>query len=442
MKNVDLTKGHILKVVMTLALPIIGSSFLQLTYNLVDMFWVGKLGSDALASVGSSSLFINVGYAINSLVVIGTGIRTSHAMGKKDEREAAQYINAGLVINCVLAILYGSILLVLGRVFIGFIKLGAKEIEQDAYVYLITYIPILFFAFFNMLYIRILSSFGNNKISFVISLIGTILNIVLDPLFIYTLDMGVLGAAVATLIATVTMFILFNIIFRGVLSYQKQEKIDLHKIKDIIRLGYPMATQRVLFSLIGIILAKIVARFGSDAIAAQKIGLQIESIAYMVIGGLNGAIASFVGQNYGAKKFQRIHKGYKSALRVGIGYSFAMAILFLGMPELLAGIFVDKYSTITIAASYLRVVGIVQIFSTMEMISNGTFTGLGLPKIPALISIIFTSARIPLALIFTCFWGIDGIWISIAISSLLKGSISFLVYYFVVRKGHKRAGYI
>lgn len=442
MKNVDLTEGHILKVVMTLALPIIGTSLLQFTYNLVDMFWVGRLGSDALASVGASSLFVNSGYAINSLVVIGTGIRASHAIGKKDRKEATQYINAGLIMNCVLAVLYGGVLLIFGRAFIDFLNLKSAAIEQDAYIYLITYVPVLFFSFFNMLYTRILSSFGNNKISFVISLIGTVLNIVLDPLFIYTLGMGVFGAAASTLIATLVMFILFNVVFKDTLRYSKQEKLDYHKIKDIIKLGAPMAAQRLLFSVIGIILAKVVAKFGSDAIAAQKIGLQIESITYMVIGGLNGAIASFVGQNYGAKKFERIHKGYKSALVVGTGYSFVMAIFFLGIPQILAGVFVNDYNTINIAASYLRVVGIVQIFSTVEMISNGTFTGLGLPKIPAFISILFTSARIPFALVFTHFWGIDGVWISIAISSLLKGCISFLVYYFIVRKEHKSAGYI
>ena len=112
----------------------------------------------------------------------------------------------------------------------------------------------------------------------------------------------------------------------------------------------------------------------------------------MVIGLLNGAIASFVGQNYGAKKFERIHKGYKSALAVGIGYSFVMAIFFLGIPQILAGVFVDDYNTITIAASYLRVVGIVQIFSTVEMISNGTFTGLGLLRYQ-LLSVFFLQVQ-------------------------------------------------
>ncbi|WP_252244904.1 MULTISPECIES: MATE family efflux transporter, partial [unclassified Clostridium] len=94
--------------------------------------------------------------------------------------------------------------------------------------------------------------------------------------------------------------------------------IEKEKVLEIIRLGFPMSFQRILFTLVNIVLARIIAIFGSDAIAAQKIGLQIESITFMVIGGLNGAIASFAGQNYGAKKFNRIIKGYRSSLKIGI----------------------------------------------------------------------------------------------------------------------------
>ena len=87
MKKIDLTKGKVITVIAALALPIMGSSFLQFTYNLIDMIWVGKLGSHAVASIGSSSLYVNIGNALNSLVVIGTGIKVAHAVGKKMKRK-------------------------------------------------------------------------------------------------------------------------------------------------------------------------------------------------------------------------------------------------------------------------------------------------------------------------------------------------------------------
>ena len=399
MKKIDLTQGKVINVLTALALPIMGSSLLQFTYNLIDMLWVGGLGSDAVASIGSSSFFIGLGYSINSLVVIGTGIKVSHAIGRKDNKEVKQYINSGIAINFIIAIIYTLTLIVLGRSFISFLSLNNEFVERNSYYYLAINAPILFFAFFNSLYTRIFSSFGNNGDSFKINAIGMIMNIILDPVFIYVFKLGVLGAAVATLISNIVMFVLYKIKSNGILHYDKSIGVDKEKILDIVRLGFPMAFQRILFTIVNIILAKIIAIFGTNSIAAQKIGLQIESITYMVIGGLNGAISSFTGQNFGANKFKRIKQGYYTALLLGIIYSMIMSIVFIVFKEPIIRLFIREENTILIASGYLQAVAFSQSFSTIEMVSNGFFTGLGMPKIPATISIVFTVLRIPMALI-------------------------------------------
>ena len=434
MKKIDLTRGKVISVIAALALPIMGSSLLQFTYNLIDMIWVGRLGSNAVASIGSSSLYINIGNALNSLVVIGTGIKVAHAIGRKNENEIKEYINSGIVINIIIGTVFGLILIFLGKGFIEFLNLNNSEVESNAYYYLALNAPILFFAFFNMMYTRILGSFGNNKLALKINGVGVILNIILDPVCIYVLNFGVIGAGVSTLIANVIMFILFRINTNGILNYRYDLKVDFEKIKEIIRLGFPMAFQRILFTIINIILAKIIAMFGSEAIAAQKIGVQIESIAYMIIGGLNGAVASFTGQNFGAGKSNRIKEGYRSALVVGISYAIVMAGVFLLLNRPLIRLFISAESTILIASAYLKAVAFSQVFSAIEMISNGMFTGIGKPNIPATISIVFTSLRIPLALVLIKPFGISGIWISICISSILKGICSYFIYETKIRK--------
>ena len=434
MKKIDLTRGKVISVIAALALPIMGSSLLQFTYNLIDMIWVGRLGSNAVASIGSSSLYINIGNALNSLVVIGTGIKVAHAIGRKNENEIKEYINSGIVINIIIGTVFGLSLIFLGKGFIEFLNLNNSEVESNAYYYLALNAPILFFAFFNMMYTRILGSFGNNKLALKINGVGVILNIILDPVCIYVLNFGVIGAGVSTLIANVIMFILFRINTNGILNYRYDLKVDFEKIKEIIRLGFPMAFQRILFTIINIILAKIIAMFGSEAIAAQKIGVQIESIAYMIIGGLNGAVASFTGQNFGAGKSNRIKEGYRSALVVGISYAIVMAGVFLLLNRPLIRLFISDESTILIASAYLKAVAFSQVFSAIEMISNGMFTGIGKPNIPATISIVFTSLRIPLALVLIKPFGISGIWISICISSILKGICSYFIYETKIRK--------
>lgn len=437
MKKIDLTQGKVINVLTALALPIMGSSLLQFTYNLIDMLWVGGLGSDAVASIGSSSFFIGLGYSINSLVVIGTGIKVSHAIGEKNNKEVKQYINSGLAINFVISIIYALILIILGKSLISFLSLNNDVVERNSYYYLAMNAPILFFSFFNFLYTRIFSSFGNNGDSLKINAMGMIINIILDPIFIYIFKLGVLGAAVATLISNVVMFILYRIKSNGILHYDKSIGIDKEKVIEIIRLGFPMAFQRILFTMVNIILAKIIAIFGTNSIAAQKIGLQIESITYMVIGGLNGAIASFTGQNFGASKFKRIKQGYYTALLLGIIYSIIMSIIFIIFKEPIIRLFIKDKSTILIASGYLQAVAFSQSFSTIEMVSNGLFTGLGMPKIPAIISIVFTILRIPMALTLMQTLGIDGVWWSIAISSILKGVAVYSIYLIKIRRNYK-----
>lgn len=433
MKKIDLTKGKVINVLTVLALPIMATSLLQFTYNLIDMLWVAALGSDAVASVGSSSFFVGLGYAINSMVVIGTTIKLAQAIGRKETEKEKEYINAGLVINLIIALSYGLLLIFCGKIFIDFLNLNNTIVERNSFYYLAINGPILFFGFFNMLYSKIIGSYGNNKIALIISAIGIVSNIILDPIFIYIFNMGVSGAALATLVANIIMFLLYRRKSMNFLRYYRGVKLDFVKVKEICVLGIPMSFQRVLFTLINIVLARIIGGFGANAIAAQKIGLQIESITYMVIGGLHGAISSFVGQNFGAGKYNRIKEGYKTALKLGILYSLIMVFVFIFLNRTIIKLFISENETIIIAADYLRIVAFSQIFSTIETISNGTFTGLGLPKIPSIISIVFTALRVPMALMLVGRFGVNGVWMSISISSILKGITSYIMYFIVVK---------
>jgi putative MATE family efflux protein len=434
LKKVDLTKGNVFKVIVTLAIPIMGSSFLQFAYNLIDMLWVGGLGSDAVAAIGTSSFFISLGYSISSMVVIGVGIKIAHAIGKNDSHEIKEYINIGIFSMAIVAIIYAIFLIVFRKYLIGFFDLHNSYVSVEATKYLAVSAIVLIFSCFNMMYSRVLNSFGNNKLALKISTTGIVLNIILDPIFIYVFKIGVTGAAIATLIAQIIMFLLFTFVKSSPFKYDFNTKISGGKLKLVFKLGVPMAMQRSLFTLVNIVLARVVSSFGTDAIAAQKIGLQVESITYMVIGGLNGAVGAYIGQNFGAKKYDRVDKGYDKALIVGMIYAIITTIIFLAIPKQIVCLFVRQKETIEIAADYLRIVGLAQIFSAVEVISNGLYTGLGKPKIPSIVSMVFTALRIPMALVFIKIWGVNGIWISIAVSSMFKGVISFLIYKLKVKK--------
>lgn len=426
MKTIDLTTGQVQRVIVALALPLVGSSLLQFTYSLVDMFWVGALGSDAVASIGAASFYIMLGQAIQSLIVVGAGIKVSQAVGRRDQALIQRYVRAGRRMNLGLGLLFVTVLAAFGQALIGFLNMDAPAVEQLAYSYLLVSAPMLIFSFFNLLFARLFSAYGNTTTAMRINATGVTLNMILSPLFIYPLGLGVVGAGLATLVANVVMFGFFWHRARVLFDWEETVEPNRTDYREILRLGFPMATQRVLFTVISIFLARMIGSYGTEAIAAQRIGLQIESIAYMMIGGLNGAIASYTGQNLGARKVDRVHEGYRVTTRLGILYTGLITLVFLFVPNVLIGLFVDDPTTIDIGASYLRIIGISLIFASFEMIGNGYFSGLGLPKIPATISIVFTVARIPLALALEPYLGLDAIWWSIAISSIIKGLVSVL----------------
>lgn len=439
MQKIDLTTGNELSVISTLSLPLIGSSLLQFLYNFIDMLFVGGLGSNAIAAVGSASFYINLGYAVQAMIVMGGGIKIAHAMGARNEKERSAYIGSSLFLNTIIGLITIIVLIFFGNRLLNFLELNNREVQEMAYQYLVISAIMLLFSYFNTFFIRMFSSFGNNKQSFYISGFGLILNIILDPIFIYVLDWGVAGAAIATLLAQIIMFVLFVYIAREVLWNRDIVKTSMGQWGDIVKLGLPMSLQRVLFTAISILLAKMIATYGTDAIAAQKIGLQVESITYIVMGSLSGAVSSFIGQNFGAKKFNRILKGYRMSLVLGSAYALITSLLFIFLSEPLAQLFTRDSVTITMTSHYLIIIGLSQIFMAMEIITTGVYSGIGLPKIPAMISIVFTGLRIPLAYLLTPILGLNGVWWSIAISSFLKGIISIVIFQIIYMRRYKHA---
>lgn len=433
-KGTNLTEGKISTILISLAIPIVGASFLQMTYGLVDMIWIGKIGSGAVAAIGTASFFLNLGEALNSIVVMGGGIKTSHTIGAKKNKELEEYISSSFLINLILSLVFIFFIFLFKNSLIGFFNLGNPIIEKEAKIYLQIVGIGLFFKFPNILYMRILNSYGETKLPFKISCVGVILNIFLDPILIFGFNLGIAGAAIATLISQGVITFMFIHVSKKFFNIQNIFKIYSKKIGEIISLGTPIGIQRVLFTGIGIILGKIVADFGPDAIAAQKIGLQIESISYMTIGGLYGATASFIGQNYGAQNFDRINKGYKLALVISSALGLFTTILFICFPRFLVEIFIKDSKAVEIGINYLRIVGISQIFMCIEIVTNGSFNGIGVPKTPSIISVIFTTLRVPLAYFLGNIYGINGVWMTISITMFLKGTISPLLFIFNLKK--------
>ena len=436
-KSLDLTKGNIPRGLMGFAIPIIATNFIQTAYNLVDMIWIGKLGSGAVAAVGTATFFVSLALSLSELIATGSAVRISQSIGADKKEDAKTYIDNGFFMAFILAVIYSTIVIIFRKDVIGFFELGSADMERDAITYLVISMISVIFMYFNTMFVSIANSVGESVGPFKINVIGFIFNAVLDPLFIFGFlnikGYGVLGAAIATLISRILVTALFLINTKRTFeASEKKFRFDIVKAKDVLILGAPYALQRVLFSLIGIIMAKIIASWGATAIAVQKIGVQIEAISFMTIAGLNRAMRTFVGQNYGAEKLDRIKEGYKVGLILSIIFGLITTVLLVFFSEEIFSVFLNEDRALSMGIKYLKIIGYSQVFMCIEIISGASFNGLGKTYVPSIISIIFTSLRIPLAIFLSrTALGLDGVWWTISISSIAKGillTLLFLLY--------------
>lgn len=442
-KKMDLTTGDIFKSLIVMALPIMGTSFVQMAYNLTDMFWIGFLGSDAVAAVGIAGFFVWFSQAFIILSKTGTEIRVAQTTGKKEDLQAEKYARNGLALVWIIAVLYGLGIVVFRNPLIGFFNTGDLHVESMATLYLALVGLGMIFPFSNQVFTGIFNGRGDSRTPFQFNVTGLLINIVLDPILILGLGpfpkMGVAGAAVATVIAQGIVFVLFvyNIKFKHALfdHFVFFKGIQISRFKEIMKLGSAPALQSGFFTLISMVIARIIAVYGPGPIATQKVGSQIESITWMTATGISVALSAFVGQNYGAGQYGRVVKGYRTAIKIAFALGiFNTFILFFGAKWLFM-IFIREPDVIPLGIDYLRILGLSQLFMCIEITTTGAFNGIGHTKPAALIGIAFNILRIPMALYFSqmTFLGLNGIWWSISISSLFKGVIVYALFEKLIR---------
>lgn len=430
-KAVVLTEGSILQGLLRLALPTIGTSFVQMAYGFIDMIWVGRLGSGAVAAVGTAGFFTWLAHAFIIIPRIGAEVGVAQSIGRQDREGAAKAIRHSLQLIVVLSVIYAAALVALREPLLGFYRLGA-EIQGLASTYLtIICYGMVFFAA-NPVFTAIFNGAGDSTTPFRINALGLVANIILDPIFIFGLgpipEMGVAGAAVATVLAQLLATGAFVLearkrpeLFAGLKPFAKP---DWAYLKGMVIMGLPMAVQNALFTSISMGIARIISAWGPLAIAVQKVGSQIESISWMTAGGFQSAMSAFSGQNYGAKKGQRVYRGYYVGLGIVscIGFAATAALIFAARP--LISIFLHEPEAIALGVAYLRILGISQLPQTVEILTAGAFIGLGRTAPPSIVGISLNLFRIPAALILSATaLNLDGVWWAISISSILKGII-------------------
>ncbi|MCT4614969.1 MAG: MATE family efflux transporter [Marinifilaceae bacterium] len=422
-----------------MALPLIGAYILQTTYNLTDMLWVGMISSDAVAAVGTAGFYLHLAWAISSIITVGINIKTSHAVGERNFKKAADIATNGIFSIIILSVILSAIFYFNSESLVNFFKLKNQEVNYLCSQYLEISSLGVILSFTNLCFVAIFNGYGLTKLSFKASAIGTIANIVFDPLLIHVFDMGTKGAAWASIIARFLSILYFIYLFL------KRNQVVLGRLKssyfyfkEIVRIGAPSAVQRLAFSVIYIFLARIMANWGANALAVQKIGVQIEAILFMIIAGLMQATSIMTGHSWGADKPERIKYIFNSSIKMSWILGVVSGIVLWIFSEDIFTIFISEKESVMMGGAYLKIIAISQIFMFTEMICAGVYNGMGKTDTPAIVSVSITSLRIPIAYVlgYYTFLELDGVWWSISITSIIKG---LLMYFLLINLFQKLA---
>ena len=441
----NLTRGPILKTLTKLAIPIMASSFLGTLYNITDMAWIGLLGAKAVAGVGVGGMFTWLSQGLASMARMGGQVQVAQCIGRGERQKAHGFAQTAMQLALLMGLAYGIIVALFANPLVGFFRLEDAETLRAALDYTRIACGCIVFSFLSVTLTGIYTAQGDSKTPFVANLFGLAANMILDPVLILGPGpfprFGAAGAAMATVLAQV---IVSGIMLLGIFVQKKENvlkrlrlfvKIPLEYVEKICKIGIPTALQGMAYCFISMILTRMVAGFGPEAIATQRVGGQIESISWNTADGFGAAMNAFIGQNYGAGKTERVKKGYRVSLwTVGI-WGLLITLMFVCVPTPIASVFFHEKQAIATAVDYLIIVGFSEAFLCVEMMTVGALSGLGRTRLCSVISIAFTSLRIPLAIILSSsVLGILGIWWALTTTTMMKGMIFTCVFLLIVRK--------
>lgn len=429
----DLTNGNEGKLILQFAAPMLLGNVFQQLFSVVDSIVVGNyVGKVALAAVGASFPVIFVMVSMIIGIVMGTTIVISQYFGAKD------YVKVGRAIDTmyIYSTVAGGIASVAGLLLAGpILRLLAlpQEIMPQAIQYLRIYFSgiIIFFGYNGTS--AVLRGLGDSKTPLYFLIIATVANIFLDLLFVAVFKWGVAGAAYATLISNGLAF--------GLAIYwlNKTHKIiriaikGLHFDREVfwqsIRIGLPTGIQQTLVALGGLALMGIVNTFGTNVIAGYSVSSRVDSLAIVPAMSFSAALSTFVGQNIGANKSDRIRSGLISTVKMSGIVTIATTVLIVIFGHMLMSMFTKDQEVIRIGYQYLTIVSVFYLLFTLMFIYNAVMRGAGDTLIPMFFSLFsLWIIRIPLAYFLSGKFGAQGIWWAIPAGWMIGLILSFSYY--------------
>lgn len=433
------TEGKILNSLISLALPIIFANILQTTYQLIDTFWLGRLGANAVAAVSLSFPVLFLVLSIGSGLTLAGTVMVAQYKGAENQKmvdfSSSQSVFLIFLISILLAVISyfaaGPLMSIIG---------AGPEIYEDSVSYFKVSSLGFVFLFLFFIFQSLMRGIGNVMLPVYIILLTVFLNLVLDPLFIYGYGpipgYGVAGAAWASVLtqglsAAIGLFILFRG-KNGIKIRLKAMYFDILNLKRIFNLGFPASVEQSTRALGMTMMVIIVTSFGSEVVAAYGIGSRILSFIIIPALGLGIATTSLVGQNIGALKIKRAEAVANLSNKIAFfGLTGIGIIMFLFAEQLTAFFIPNDPMVIRDGALFIKIMAPSFGLLGVQQVTNGVFNGAGFTKASMLISILsLWVVRFPLAYIlsYNTELGHEGIWWAFPISNLIAAIAAFTYF--------------
>ncbi|MDU2585350.1 MAG: MATE family efflux transporter, partial [Anaerococcus prevotii] len=300
-QNLDLTRGPIWQTLVKLSIPLALTAFIQIAYGFVDMIWISRLGTDAVAGVGIAGFVFWIANSLALIPKVGTGVFASQSYGQGSEKETVRVINNGIIQAVILGFSFTIFVLIIRNIFIEAYHLGdAAELAAKRYLFIIACGLILFFI--NPMFSQAFTALGDSISTFKINAVGLLANMILDPVLIFGFGpfpaLGIRGAAIATIFSQflVSLCFLFVIIRQDDIIKKAISRIDyrMNWQKEIFKLGLPAGVLSGFHASISMILNRFMASFGPVPVAVASIGAQLESISWNTTEGIQVGIQALV----------------------------------------------------------------------------------------------------------------------------------------------------
>ncbi len=434
MKN--MTKGQPLRLIIGFAIPMLIGNIFQQFYNVADTIIVGRfLGESALAGVGSTGSLTNFLLALVTGMCNGAGLIAAQCFGYGDQKRMAKTVTALIWTAGILACIMSAVGMFGAEFFLRLLS-----VPENVIGYSVQYLHIIYtFVFGSVLYngcAALLNSIGDSRTPLRAIIASSLVNICLDLFFIICCDLGVAGAAYATILAQCTsasICLVKLIKIRSQLGLSQMQLCpELLYIKLVIKTGFPAAFQSCMISLGGMSVQRLINSFGSTVMAAYVAANRIDSVAIQVIVSIGTALSVFTGQNIAVKNYNRIKQALYQTLAVMVGSSILIAASVLIFRRQLMMMFLDSSASadaIQIGCTYLTIIGIAYVIAGIMQSYQNVIRGSGDVNTCMVAGLTELAGRIVFAYLLSGILGVNGIWIATPLSWSCGCIIPVLRYY-------------